>query len=175
MMYDNGVYREETPDEISQREAESKIAESLERHRPLSDQELMNLMIRQNVQTLSVDDATAVRMRSYYPEWSGLIGQKAVAGRKFVHEGELYEVNQPGGHDFSEAWVPGKGTESLYRLIPEYFAGDQYDPIPWKGNMILELNKYYVEEGVIYHCWNGSGQAVFGPLSALQAFVKVVE
>ncbi len=163
----NGVIREETSEEITRRKDDAKRYEAQERHRPLSDQEVLKLMIRQNVQTLSVDDATAVRMRDRYPEWSNLIGQKAIAGQKFTHENDLYEVNKPGDHVFSKTWVPGKGTESLYRLIPEFYAGDQYDPIHYKGNMKLEKGKYYMQDGVLYRCIRDTGNPVFNPLADL--------
>lgn len=171
----DGVIRKETPEELADRELREKRKEAEERHRPLSDQEVDDLLRKQLIQSLAVDDATAVRMRDRYPEWDSLIGQTATAGMKFQHGGELYEVNAPGGHTFSATWIPGQGTESLYRLIPELYAGDEYDPIPYNGNMTLEQGKYYTQDKIMYYCWNGSGQPVFDPLSTLQAFVRVVK
>lgn len=160
----DGVIREETPEEITQREAEAKRFEAQERQRPLSEQEIITLFIRQNIQTLSVDDQTSVRMLAYYPEWADAITYEE--GFKVQRGGKLYKCRQ--WHNSQPNWAPDRpGTESLWTVINEQYSGDQYDPIPYSGNMVLEKGKYYTQDGVMYKCTRPTGDPVSHNLSDL--------
>ena len=69
MIFDGATYRELTAEEIAVREAEQAAFEAAERSRPLTAEEVTALLIRQQINTLSVDDNTALRMREFYPVW----------------------------------------------------------------------------------------------------------
>lgn len=56
---ENGIYRDITPAEISAMQAEAARAETQERHRPLTESEITTLLIKQQINTLEVDDQTA--------------------------------------------------------------------------------------------------------------------
>lgn len=164
---ENGVYRDMTSKEITAMQAEAARAEAQERHRPLTESEVSRLIIRQQINTLDVDDQTAVRMTEFYPEWSDLIGKTVdKSGYKFQHNGKLYKTI-PATHTFQSDWVPGVGTESLYTRIDETHTGDQYDPIPYDGNMALAAGLYYIQNGVTYLCNRDTGIAVYNALSEL--------
>lgn len=148
----NGELVELTSDEIAAMEAEAAKFEAQERTRPLTAEEVTRLLIAQQINGLTVDDNTALRMREFYPEWKDLIGTNVDAGFKFTHGGELYKTI-PEQHSFQADWVPGVGTESLYTRIDETHAGTLEDPIPANVNMLYEKGKYYVEDnGRIYLC-----------------------
>ncbi len=175
---ENGVYRDMTPDEITAMEDAAAQQAAAERHRPLTDTEIMDMMIRQQVQTLEVDDQTALRMRRYYPAFAELIGQTVRQGTKFhatdSEDADLYKVIQP-ELLIQEQYPPGEGTESLYARIDEEHAGDTYDPIPYSGNMELEADKYYTQDSVTYLCTTGTGQPVYHALAELVGiYVEVV-
>ncbi len=172
----NGKVVKMTPEKISALQEYAKRQESAERHRSLNEQEVTAMFIRQNIQTLTVDDATAVRMMQYYPEW--VKDFPYTEGYKVQHNGNLWKCRQ--AHTSQSGWEPGPGTESLWTVINEYYAGDEYDPIPYEGNMVLEKGKYYTQDGVLYECIRDSGIAVFEPLSKLATmmggqYVKVKE
>lgn len=162
MIFKNGKYIDEDQNNAVKVAKEQAAIES---HRSLSQSEVLSMFLAQNIQTIKVDDQTAVRMRDFYPEWNTLIGKEVDQGFKFTYNNDLYRTLTK--HTFAEHWVPGDGTESLYELIPEYFAGDEYDPIPYKGNMRLELGKYYIQENIMYKCIRDTGIAVFEPLNKL--------
>ena len=63
-----------------------------ERHRPLTESEAISMLLRQNVQSITVDDATAVRMRDFYPTFDECKGERVKQGFKFSHEGKLYRT-----------------------------------------------------------------------------------
>ena len=141
--------------------------EAAERSRPLTEEEVTALLIRQQINSLTVDDSTALRMAEFYPEWKDLIGTTVdKAGFKFTHGGELYKTI-PEQHTFQADWVPGEGTESLYIRIDESHAGTLSDPIPYSGNMALETGKYYSQNGVVYLCTRDTVNPVYSALADL--------
>lgn len=146
--------------------------EAAEKHRPLTVGEVAGMLIRQQINTLAVDDQTALRMIEFYPAWKS--GKAYAAGDKFVSGGKLYKVLQ--AHTSQETWVPGAaGTESLYERIDEEHDGTKYDPIPYDGNMALENGKYYTQGGVLYHCTRDTGNPVYHALSELVGiYVEVI-
>ena len=162
-------YRILTSEEIEESEKNAKVFDSMEKKRPLTESEVSRMIITAQINTLAVDDQTALRMIAYYPEWSDLAEKSYTAekvGFKFVHAGKLYKTRQE-KHTFSSAWVPGEGTESIYERIDETHDGSKYDPIPYHGNMTLENGKYYTQDGVKYICTRDSGNPVYHALADL--------
>ena len=170
-IFENGFIREMTPEEIAALQEAQARAEAEEKHRPLSIGEVQELLVRQQINTLAVDDAMAYRMREFYPEWAE--GQSYTVGQKLLYGGSLYKVIQ--AHTSQAGWKPGVGTESLYVRIDETHDGTKYDPIPYNGNMELFAGKYYTQSGQTYHCTRDTGTAVFHPLAELVGiYVEIV-
>lgn len=172
-IWDVDGIREATAEEVAAIEESAARYEAEERHRPLSEAEVVSLLLRQKVNELEVDDQVAVRMTEFYPAWRDNIGKAVDAGWKFQYGGKLYKVLQ--AHTLAESWVPGEGTESLYSRIDAVHTGDKYDPIPYDGNMELEEGKYYSQNGVTYRCIRATGQPVYHALADLVGlYVEVV-
>lgn len=159
----DGIWIEETEEEIVAMQEARARAEAEEKHRPLSQEEVTTMLLRQQINTLAVDDATAYRMREFYPEWAE--GQSYTVGHKLLYGGSLYKVIQ--AHTSQAGWKPGVGTESLFTRIDETHDGTKYDPIPYNGNMELLSGKYYTQSGQTYHCTRDTGTAVYHPLAEL--------
>lgn len=159
----NGEIIDMTAGEIAEMQEAAQRAAAMERHRPFSLEEVSEMLVRNQINTLAVDDQTAYRMKAFYPDWEA--GQAYTAGYKLLYGGELYKV--VGAHTSQEAWLPGAGTESLYARIDEQHDGTKYDPIPYSGNMALENGKYYTQDGVLYLCNRDTGNPVHHPLSEL--------
>lgn len=171
-IYENGTIREMTEAEIAALQEAQARAEAEEKHRPLSQEEVTTMLLRQQINTLAVDDATAYRMREFYPEWAE--GQSYTVGHKLLYGGSLYKVTQ--AHTSQAGWKPGVGTESLFTRIDETHDGTKYDPIPYNGNMELFAGKYYTQSGQTYHCTRDTGTAVYHPLAELVGiYVEVME
>lgn len=167
--YVNGKLVELTPEEIAAMQAEQRKAEIFERRRPLSESEVSRMIITQQINTLNVDDQTALRMMSYYPAWEDLCKQSRTAekaGYKFTYGGKLWKTVPP-NYTFVSHYVPGVGTESLFERIDETHDGSEYDPIPYEGNMALENGKYYTQDGVAYKCIRDTGNPVYNALADL--------
>ena len=174
----NGELVDMTTEEIAAQEARQKTFEAAERTRPLTAEEVTALLIKQQINTLAVDDQTALRMRRYYPTFAELVGQTVKQGTKFRADGsenaDLYKTIQP-ELTIQAHYPPGEGTESLYTRIDEIHDGTQYDPIPYNGNMSLYNGKYYSQDGVTYLCNRDTGNPVYNKLSELVGiYVEVV-
>lgn len=161
--YVNGEYIDMTAEEIAAMEDAAAHAAAEEKHRPLSLAEVQEMMVRAQINTLAVDDATALRMVAYYPDWTA--GTAYAVGDRLVYNGDLYKVLQ--AHTAQETWLPGIGTESLYTRIDERHDGTKYDPIPYSGNMALEAGKYYSQSGKTYLCNRDTGNPVYNALEEL--------
>lgn len=162
-IYENGVIRDMTAWEIADMQEAAARAATEEKRRPLTLPDVQEMMVRAKINTLAVDDATALRMVAYYPDWTA--GTAYAAGDRLVYNGNLYKVLQ--AHKAQETWLPGAGTESLYTRIDEQHDGSKYDPIPYSGNMALENGKYYSQSGKTYLCNRGTGNPVYNSLADL--------
>lgn len=167
---ENGIIREMTAEEEAQYNEMAARAAAEAKHRPLSENEVLSMLITAQINTLSVDDAMAVRMTAFYPEWAK--DTEYTVGYKVRYLGKLYKVIQ--AHTSQETWTPDI-TASLYTRIDEVHNGSKYDPIPYEGNMALENGKYYSQDGVTYLCNRDTGNPVYNKLSELVGiYVEVI-
>ena len=165
-IFDGKTYRDMTSEEIAALQEAQAEYELNERTRPLTESEVSRMLITQQINTLSVDDNTALRMKDFYPAFESVIGQTVRQGFKFTHGGKLWKTEQP-EMMIQENYPPGVGTESLYSEVCETHAGTLEDPIPYSGNMALESGKYYMQDGKVYRCTRDTGNPVYNALSEL--------
>ena len=114
--YVNGEYIDMTAEEIAAMEAEAAKFEAYERTRPLTAKEVTALLISQQINTLTVDDNTALRMVEFYPEWA--TDTDYAAGFKVQYGGALYKCLT--AHTSQDDWTPD-AAPSLWTkvLIPD--------------------------------------------------------
>lgn len=161
-IFENGIFRDMTPDEQKAAERAQSAADFLERTRPLTAEEVSARLIAAQINTLNVDDNTALRMAVFYPAWASGTGYSA--GFKVQYGGRLWRCVQ--AHTAQTGWEP-ENTPSLWEQINETHGGTAEDPIPYEGNMALEEGKYYYQDGVIYLCIRDTGNPVYHPLGEL--------
>lgn len=140
-------------------EAFSKICEKM---RKLTESEVLAMLIPRQINTLTVDDNTALRMLDFYPEWAA--GTAYTVGYKVRKDGKLWRVVQ--AHTAQIGWEP-ENAASLWEQINETHAGTMDDPIPYSGNMALTAGLYYMQDWVIYKCTRDTGSPVYHALSEL--------
>lgn len=162
-IYENGVLRDLTPAEISARQAETKRYALMERSRPLTESEVSRMLITAQINTLPVDDNTALRMREFYPDWAPDVAY--TAGFKVQYGGKLWRAiithtSQPG-------WEPSIDTASMWEQINETHSGSPDDPIPYEGNMALTEGLHYTQNYIIYRCTRSTVNPVYQPLTEL--------
>ena len=167
--YINGQHVEMTTDEIADVKSAAARDKLMQRSRPLSGEEVTQLIIAQQINSLEVDDNTALRMLDYYPEWSP--GVSCVQGRKYRRGGKLWRVRQ--AHTTQAGWEP-ENAAALWEQINETHSGTEDDPIPYSGNMALTEGLYYDQDYVIYRCTRSTGNPVYHPLKELvELYVEV--
>ena len=129
--------------------AEHTAWEAAERTRPLTESEVSRLIIAQQINSLTVDDNTALRMVEFYPVWEA--DTDYAAGFKVQHNGTLYKCLQ--AHTSQPDWTPD-AAPSLWAkvlipdetVIPEweqpdstnpYMAGDkvQHNGVTWASTV----------------------------------------
>ena len=161
-IYENGSYRDMTAEEIAAVQEAQAEYELNERTRPLTESEVSRMLIAQQINTLTVDNNTALRMVAFYPEWAE--NTEYTAEYKVQRNGKLWRCIQ--AHTSQAGWEP-ENAASLWTEICESHAGTLEDPIPYSGNMALESGKYYMQDGKVYRCTRDTGNPVYNALSEL--------
>lgn len=150
---------------------QTNIAEA---HRPFTAEEVTAMLITAQINTLTMDDNTALRMKSFYPTFDSIVGQKVKQGFKFTHGDKLWSVVQP-ELLIQSHYPPGTGMESMYTEVCETHSGSIDDPIPYSGNMALVNGLYYMQDYVIYLCNRDTVNPVHSSLVELVGlYVEVI-
>lgn len=120
----NGKYIDMTAEETAAMEAEAAKFEAYERTRPLTESEVSRMIISAQINSLAVDDNTALRMREFYPEWAE--GQAYTAGYKVQYGGKLWRCLQ--SHTSQDGWEP-ESVPSLWAkvLIPDETVAPEWE------------------------------------------------
>ena len=122
-------------------------------------------LLLMTINTLNLNDQQSLSVKSLYPDWNSFIGNNIDVGIKIKYNNRLFKVVQQ--HIVQEQYPPSIDTASLYTEIVEDHSGTIDNPIPYSGNMIIYVDKYYIEDGIIYKCIRNSDQPLYSKLSNL--------
>ena len=147
-IYKNGVIREMTTDEIIEMQKVRAAFEAAERTRPLTESEVSRMLIAQQINTLTVDDNTALRMVEFYPEWT--TDTDYATGFKVQYGGTLYKCLT--AHASQADWTPD-ASPSLWAkvlipdpdVIPEWEQPDSTNPY-MQGDKVTHNGKTWVSD-----------------------------
>lgn len=142
----NGEYIKMTDDEISAMQSAQAAAAAADRTRPLTAEEVTRLLIAKQINALSVDDNTAMRMVEFYPEWAADTAYSA--GYKVQRGGKLWRCLQ--AHTSQTGWDP-ENAPSLWAkvlipdetVIPEWEQPDSTNPY-MAGDKVTHNGKTWV-------------------------------
>ena len=162
----NGQYFDVTPEELFEIEKYNAIRKTKEKYSPMSIEEASKFLLRSALNTMPVNNETALRLKQFYPTFESIVGQKVNHGYKFTYANKLWTVIQP-ELTIQMHYPPDIGTESLYAEICEEYDGTLDEPIPYNGNMTLESGKYYVQSDKIYLCNRDTVNPVYHTLIEL--------
>ena len=118
-------------------------------------------LIKQNIEEinrLGLSDNDALKVKEWYPHWEDFIGQTIEAGFVTLYADNLWRARQT--HTAMEIYPPSMDTAALYEVIVEGHEGTADDPIPFTPPMEIFIDKYYVQDGVVYRCTRDSGMAL---------------
>lgn len=159
----DGKVVEMTAEEIAELEKQARLAAIEERSRSLYLEEVTAMLLPTLVNTLSVDDNTALRMKQFYPTWAANSAYNV--GEKVQHGDKLWRCVQ--AHTSALGWEPSTATASLWEQVNETHEGTIDDPIPYSGNMALMQGLYYLQNNAIYRCIRDTVNPVYNALSEL--------
>ena len=135
-------------EEIDAMQAEAQKAEKTERTRPLTAEEVTVLLIRQQINTLEVDDNTAIRMTEFYPEWAA--GVAYTTGYKVQRSGKLWRCLQD--HTSQDGWKPDSAPSLWAKVLipdetvaPEWEQPDSTNPYS-AGDKVTHNGKTWVSD-----------------------------
>lgn len=170
-VFDGKQYRDMTEVEKRQSQKMQQLYVVKEQARALTVPEVTAMLISQQVNSLCVDDNTALRMVEFYPEWTP--GTAYTVGFMVQHGGKLWRTLQ--AHTAQVGWEP-ENAASLWEQVCRNYAGTEDDPIPYNGNMRLENGKYYIQNDVIYLCSRDTVNPVYHALVDLVGqYVQIKE
>ena len=135
-------------EEIDAMRAEAQEAEKIERTRPLTSEEVTRLLIAKQINTMEVDDNTALRMLEFYPDWA--TDTDYTTGYKVQHGGKLWRCLQ--AHTSQSGWEP-ENAPSLWAkvlipdetVIPEWEQPDSTNPYS-AGDKVTHNGKTWVSD-----------------------------
>ena len=144
----NGKLIEMTEAEIAEEKQKIQLAKAEEKSRPLTAEEVTAMLIRQQINTLTVDDNTALRMREFYPEWAS--GVAYTTGYKVQRSGKLRRCLQD--HTSQDGWEP-ESAPSLWAkvlipdetVVPEWEQPDSTNPYS-AGDKVTHNGKTWVSD-----------------------------
>lgn len=144
----NGEKTEIPADEIAYMEDIQKAHEDAERTRNLTTEEVASMLIKQQINTLEVDDTTALRMVEFYPEWAA--GVTYTAAYKVQRSGKLWRCLQ--NHTSQDGWEP-ESAPSLWAkvlipdetVVPEWEQPDSTNPYR-AGDKVSHNGKTWVSD-----------------------------
>ena len=147
-IFDGNKYRDMTDEEITTMQDAQAAYEAAERSRPLTAEEVSRMLIASQINSLAVDDSTALRMREFYPLWEA--GQDYTAGFRLRYGGLLYKVLQ--AHTSQETWTPD-AAPSLFakvlipaeNVLPEWEQPDSTNAYA-KGDKVTHKGKTWVSD-----------------------------
>ena len=128
--------------------AEHTAWEAHERTRPMTESEVSRLIIAQQINSITVDDNTALRMVEFYPAWE--TGIDYTAGFKVQRGGTLYRCLT--AHASQADWTP-EAAPSLWAkvlipdpdVIPEWEQPDSTNPY-MAGDKVQHNGKTWVSD-----------------------------
>lgn len=127
-------------------------------------------LLKSKIQSFGLGEKEAVAFKRFYPMWTD--GINVSKGDRYRVGDKLYECDQE--HHTQDNWKPGQGAHSIWHEVTDSHDGTADDPIPYNEEhdtmfpgMILEVGKYYRQDGVTYRCTTNSVIALVQDLSAL--------
>ena len=159
-IFDNGTYRDATPEEIAAwEEAAGQPIQP-----PSPQEQSMTLARTLAASYTELSDTVALSIPDLLPTWSELLaaGNKVAAGVCLVYNGQTYRVVQ----DVTplESQPPDmEGMLAICRPVEREHAGTMADPIPWVSGMDCKEGKYYRYEDKTYLCKSDMLPCVWPP------------
>ena len=143
-----------------------------------ANEEVNNITFVALAETKVLDDDTAARHATVFPEWA--VGEtfEIVNNKRPMRtdplNGKLYRLNEGASHKSVEGWNPSL-TPALWTVVDVTHAGTKDDPIPAARSMEFKEGLYYSDEedGCLYLCTRG-GTLHYMPHELVGQYFEIV-
>lgn len=145
---ENGKSRELTEAELAEFQKQAEIQRAHEESRPLTTEEVSRMVIANQINNLTVDNKTALRMVNYYPKWAE--NSYYAIGYKVQHGGILYRCLTE--HTSQDTWTPPDSPSLWARVL----ISEDGEILPWeqpdstnpyrKGDKVTHNGKTWVSD-----------------------------
>lgn len=134
-------------------------------------------LVSMTINNIQLTDEQALEVKGLYPNWEDYVGKQLNVGFKIQFNDNLYKVLQQ--HTVQEIYTPA-ATPSLYALVGANIeegehAGTKEDPIPYEQMMLIQKDKYYTQDGILYIGIIDAPNGYPNDLKDLHTLVQVVE
>ena len=143
----NGEYVEMTAEEIAEQKAQETEREKQEKTRPLSAEEVIHLTLSKTINTMPIEDETALRMVEYFPTPEAT---SYSVGDRVQYNGVLYRCLQ--AHTAQADWNPADAPSLWAKVlipdpdvIPEWEQPESTNPY-MKGDKVKHNGKTWISD-----------------------------
>lgn len=127
---------------------------------------VQKLVIEQFNNNTEVTNEQALEMATLVYHWITYINKSLKKGQLVSYDNKIYRVIQ----DIPivlEGQEPSIYTAALYEVIDKEHLGTLEDPIPYNIPMEIFIEKFYIEDGIVYECTRSSGTPLNHSLNSL--------
>lgn len=116
--------------------------------------QLMSMLLPTTINTIPMDNNTALYYQEFHPHWVTFVGGKLSKGDRVQHNGRLFRLLQDVLTVIANQEPGSVGMAAIYEEINETHAGTLQDPIPYDhvAGMFLEAGLFYTEDGIVGEC-----------------------
>lgn len=123
------------------------------------------LVTKQYNARTDIDNNEALEYMAIIYPWDYYLDKVLTDGMMVTYEDKPWRVRQT--HTALKVYPPSLSTASLYEAIDKEHSGEVDDPIPYTPPMEIFIDKYYIENGIVYRCIRDSGIALTHSLNSL--------
>lgn len=126
---------------------------------------VQELVVKQYNERTDISNEEALDYMAIIYPWDYYLDKVLTEGMMVTYDDKPWRVRQT--HTPLEVYPPSLATASLYEAIDKEHSGDIDDPIPYTPPMEIFIDKYYIENGIVYRCIRDSGIALTHSLNSL--------
>ena len=126
---------------------------------------VQELVVKQYNERTDISNEEALDYMAIIYPWDYYLDKVLTEGMMVTYEDKPWRVRQT--HTPLEIYPPSLATASLYEAIDKEHSGEVDDPIPYTLPMEIFIDKYYIENGIVYRCIRDSGIALTHSLNSL--------
>lgn len=129
-----------TAEELAAMQDAAAQAEAEEKRRPLSSSEVQEMLVRQQINTIAVDDQTALRMHIYYPTFSELVGQTVKTSTEYSITKAYILIGNIDTYNYEDGFLSLYNIAKLNKFKTAHIIASCFDAATLPGTMYFRTS-----------------------------------